>query len=363
MTHTAHPAVAPVLAALARLAAYQPTDAADLADVLRSLHAYATPNVIDALSDALCHLGERATLAAASGQFDRERAEQVAEHLARASDQVTASAWDHLDRAREATGHYHGAAQSQAVGTYAPVDHPGVSVPAALRAWATEWPDYNPVDITPPELRPAGLPASVAEGWAQPYPTPQDVPDWPARQAAALIPYQLDERGWPLNPTGRTGRAGRNLGAWGENRAADPVVVTGHGAQRHVLLIRRRDTGQWAIPGGMVDPGESAPEALVRELREETGIDLAHQQPAILARTYVQDWRATDHAWVCSTVALFHLPEAPVARAGDDAADAAWWPLPDLDVLTTALAPVGGLYPAHRPLLAAALDHLTDHAA
>lgn len=242
---------------------------------------------------------------------------------------------------------------------YAPVDHPGVPVPADLRSWSAPYPGYAPVDITPPELLPAGLSASVAEGWAQPYISPQDVPDWPARRAAALIPYELDEQGWPLNPIGRTGRAGRNLGAWGENPAADPIVIAGFGTDRHVLLIRRRDRGQWAIPGGMVDPGETAPDALMRELREETGVDLALQQPVILARTYVEDWRATDHAWVCSTVALYELPAAAVVCAGDDADDAAWWPLPDLDTLTTALASVGGLYQAHRPLLVSALEQLT----
>lgn len=105
--HTPHPAVAPVLAALDRLSAYQPTSAADLAHVLRSLHAHATPNVIDALSDALCHLANHTTHAATHGRFDPERAKQVADHLARMSNQLSAGAWDHLDHARAATGHYH----------------------------------------------------------------------------------------------------------------------------------------------------------------------------------------------------------------------------------------------------------------
>jgi 8-oxo-dGTP diphosphatase len=41
-----------------------------------------------------------------------------------------------------------------------------------------------------------------------------------------------------------------------------------------IVLIRRRDTGQWGLPGGMVDWGEDIPETVRRELAEETGLEL-----------------------------------------------------------------------------------------
>lgn len=214
------------------------------------------------------------------------------------------------------------------------------------------WPAYRPVDITPPELYPEALPGSVREGWAEPYMSPLDVPDWPARRAAALVPFELDDCGWPLNPTGRTGRTGRNLGKWGENQAADPAVLAGVGVARQILLIQRKDRKVWALPGGMVDPGETAPATLVRELREETGVDLADHRPVILSRTYVDDWRTSDHAWVTSTLALYLLPDEVTATAGSDAAAARWWPAADLDYLERAVRQAGGhLYTAHRPLL------------
>jgi 8-oxo-dGTP pyrophosphatase MutT (NUDIX family) len=40
-----------------------------------------------------------------------------------------------------------------------------------------------------------------------------------------------------------------------------------------ILLIRRTDNGNWALPGGAIDFGESVAQAAIRETREETGID------------------------------------------------------------------------------------------
>ncbi|MEU0094812.1 NUDIX domain-containing protein [Kribbella sp. NPDC006257] len=40
-----------------------------------------------------------------------------------------------------------------------------------------------------------------------------------------------------------------------------------------ILLIERSDNGNWAIPGGAIDLGESMAQAGVRETKEETGID------------------------------------------------------------------------------------------
>jgi ADP-ribose pyrophosphatase YjhB (NUDIX family) len=41
-----------------------------------------------------------------------------------------------------------------------------------------------------------------------------------------------------------------------------------------VLLQRRDDNGRWGLPGGGVDPGESVRTAIIREVREETGLDV-----------------------------------------------------------------------------------------
>jgi 8-oxo-dGTP pyrophosphatase MutT (NUDIX family) len=48
------------------------------------------------------------------------------------------------------------------------------------------------------------------------------------------------------------------------------IVTTDNGK---VLLIKRSDNDNWAVPGGAIDIGESLTQAAVRETKEETGID------------------------------------------------------------------------------------------
>lgn len=47
-----------------------------------------------------------------------------------------------------------------------------------------------------------------------------------------------------------------------------------YNAQGEVLLQRRSDSGRWGLPGGAIEPGESICDAAVREIREETGLEV-----------------------------------------------------------------------------------------
>jgi ADP-ribose pyrophosphatase YjhB (NUDIX family) len=113
--------------------------------------------------------------------------------------------------------------------------------------------------------------------------------------------------GRPLNPVGRTGVIGRgNLGRWGTNFAADPFVkrIDPETGRLQILLIKRPD-GSWALPGGMVDKGESFSAAARRELGEEA--DATVNLTEEIYKGYVDDTRNTDNAWMETSVIGAHL--------------------------------------------------------
>lgn len=53
--------------------------------------------------------------------------------------------------------------------------------------------------------------------------------------------------------------------------AASAVVIDHDG---RIVLQRRRDNEMWALPGGVMELGESVADCAVRETREETGLDV-----------------------------------------------------------------------------------------
>lgn len=91
----------------------------------------------------------------------------------------------------------------------------------------------------------------------------------------------------------------------------------------HILLVRRgrgRSVGSWSIPGGHVEFGETMPHAVVRELREETGLVGTCQDLV----GWVEDRDHGEHLIIFDFVATVTGTDLP--RAGDDATDVAWVP-------------------------------------
>ncbi|NWI48188.1 NUDT9 protein, partial [Picathartes gymnocephalus] len=233
-------------------------------------------------------------------------------------------------------------------------------VPEDKVSWLTEWKDYNPVEYTAKSVL-------AGPSWADPQINDEGFsPRFNERdgevERKSLNGLYVVENGRPRNPAGRTGLTGRGLlGRWGPNHAADPVVtrwkrdgsgnkvahpVTGKNILQFVA-IKRRDCGEWAIPGGMVDPGEKITATLRREFEEEALNSLQKspeekaklekqlqklfsQEHLVVYRGYVDDPRNTDNAWMETEAVNYHdetagetMDNLPL-EAGDDAGMVKW---------------------------------------
>ena len=96
-------------------------------------------------------------------------------------------------------------------------------------------------------------------------------------------------------------------------------------ARGRVLLVRRGRPpfrGRWALPGGFVEPEETVEAAVVREVREETGL-----RCQILGLVGVYSGPDRDPRKPTTSLAFRVGGIARPPVGGDDAAEAAWVPL------------------------------------
>lgn len=246
---------------------------------------------------------------------------------------------------------------------------PRVHVPSTLVPWAVPFPSYRPGMYTADAV--AQNAAGPAEArWADQWdlagvvrPTHcLPLTDLGYEQSCAGL--RVDEAGYFLNPVGRTGLRGQGLlGKVGPNQAGDLIITRtkppgadADGADAHVSRIQfaaicRKDTGEIAIPGGMINRGEMPCDGAKREFLEEAlralegnpGLTasvasnvnaLFASTPTLVYRGYVDDCRNTDTSWMETHVYHYHISDPAFAaqlplHAGDDAARAFWVDITD----------------------------------
>lgn len=66
-----------------------------------------------------------------------------------------------------------------------------------------------------------------------------------------------------------------------------------------VLWVKRRDLDVWVLPGGGIDPGESSEQAVLRELKEETGISGSITRKAALLHP-INSLASETHLFICT---------------------------------------------------------------
>jgi 8-oxo-dGTP pyrophosphatase MutT (NUDIX family) len=66
---------------------------------------------------------------------------------------------------------------------------------------------------------------------------------------------------------------GERIGKTATLRVGASAIIFDESRQK-ILLTRRTDNGRWCLPGGAMDAGESAEECCVREVWEETGLQV-----------------------------------------------------------------------------------------
>ena len=266
-----------------------------------------------------------------------------------------------------------------------------VEVPDDKVPWSVEWCSYAPIEFTDTIVleNNRDLPYSpISFKWADP-PGVQELREELEKRSTYTAGaeevsmgghIEFDEHGAPLNPEGRTGLRGRGLlGKWGPNHAADPIV-TRHSPLTgvlQVLCILRKDTDQWALPGGIVRAGESV-SVTARKGIQECGhskqkskkteefkmlVDGLFSRGVPVFMGYSDDPRNTDNAWMETKVMHFHCSAElgsllPLKAEGAKAGALVW-----LDADSTIEPRYGRLYGSHLQWVEQALAPLRQEEA
>jgi 8-oxo-dGTP diphosphatase len=127
-------------------------------------------------------------------------------------------------------------------------------------------------------------------------------------------------------------------------------------AGRMLMILRGHEPGKglWSIPGGRIEPGESDEQAVVREVREETGLEVrcgrllgGAELPGLAGSVVViRDYEA--FVAPAASGAEPTLAGPATATAGDDAADLRWVSDTEADAMQARGEITGGLLAALR---------------
>ena len=112
---------------------------------------------------------------------------------------------------------------------------------------------------------------------------------------------------------------------------ADCIVYNKEDDKIYVLLIQRKNDpykDSWAFPGGFINIDESAEEAAIRELKEETGLEISNIEQL---KAYSNPDRDPRERVI--TIAFIAESKIKDVKGGDDAKEARWFDISQLPSL------------------------------
>ena len=122
--------------------------------------------------------------------------------------------------------------------------------------------------------------------------------------------------------------------AYGQGRLLLPgvsaVVLRDQAGTRELLLGRRSDNGRWALPSGIVEPDEQPAASLVREVAEETGVDIEVERLALLSTDPEITYDNGDRCQYISMTFRCRYRSGAATVADDESTAVGWFALDEL---------------------------------
>ena len=111
------------------------------------------------------------------------------------------------------------------------------------------------------------------------------------------------------------------------------VAVTNESGS--LLMIQRSDNGNWALPGGAIDLGESVAQAAVRETREESGIscEITGLVGIYSDPKHVIHYTSNDEVRQEFSILLTGRPLRGQPAPSDESPEVRWVPVPEIGTL------------------------------
>jgi 8-oxo-dGTP diphosphatase len=100
--------------------------------------------------------------------------------------------------------------------------------------------------------------------------------------------------------------------------------------RRHLLLVRRTDTGRWSLPAGIVEPGEQPAAGIRREVLEETRVEVRVDRLVLLSMDPELVYANGDHCqFVAMTFRCSYLG-GEAAVGDEESTEVAWFGVDEL---------------------------------